>query len=219
MQGWASFIAAFVVFFLSHSIPVRPPVRAALVRRLGPTGFTLAYSTLSLTVLAWLIVAAGRAPYVPLWSWAPWQNTVVLIVMAAACLLLATAIGRPNPFSFGGARKDPFDPDTPGIVGLCRHPLLVALALWAFAHILPNGNLAHVILFAVFGGFAVLGQWIIDRRKQKQMGGDWAKLWAQTRQVPRRLAGITLRRCIAAVVLWVSLIALHPLVFGVSPLP
>ena len=217
-MAWAEFTAAFVVFFLSHSIPVRPRVRAALVAQLGARGFTIAYSALSLTVLAWLIGATARAPYVPLWFWAPWQNIVVLIVMAAVCLLLASAIGRPNPFSFGGAQNDPFDPDNPGIVRITRHPLLVALALWAFAHVLPNGDLAHVILFAVFGGFAIIGQRIIDRRKQRQMGDAWAQVWAQTRQAPKTRAAITPARAIAAVALYLGLIWLHPLAFGVSPL-
>ena len=116
-------------------------------------GFTLAYSALSLAVLTWVIGAAGRAPYVPLWQWAPWQNHVVLVVMALVCLLLALSIGRPNPFSFGGARNQDFDPHVPGIIRLHRHPLLLALGLWAFAHTLPNGDLAHVILFGVFGVF------------------------------------------------------------------
>lgn len=218
-MGWAEFIAAFVVFFLSHTIPVRPSVRAALVQKLGSHGYTLAYSLLSLTALAWLIGAAARAPYVPLWSWVPWQNIVVLVVMAIVCVLLAGAVARPNPFSFGGSRNDQFDPGNPGIVRFSRHPLLLALALWAFAHVLPNGDLAHVILFAIFGGFAVLGQRIIDRRKPRQMGEAWGQMWAQTCQAPHKTAAMSPVRGIAALVLYIGLIWLHPLVFGVSPLP
>lgn len=67
---WAEFVLAFGVFFASHSIPVRPPVRPWLVSRLGAGGFHLVYSLLSLAVLGWLITAAGRAPYVELWTWA-----------------------------------------------------------------------------------------------------------------------------------------------------
>lgn len=114
---WAEFTAALGVFLLSHAVPVRPPVKPWLVGRLGQRGFTLGYSLLSLAVLAWLIVAAGRAPFVMLWSWEPWHNHVVLAVMAAVCLILALAIGRPNPFSFGGANNAAFDPARPGIVG------------------------------------------------------------------------------------------------------
>ncbi|MGI3213458.1 NnrU family protein, partial [Roseovarius tibetensis] len=61
-MGWVEFAAAYTVFFLSHAIPVRPPVRPWLQARLGRAGFTAAYSALSLAVLAWLIAAAARAP-------------------------------------------------------------------------------------------------------------------------------------------------------------
>ena len=137
-MGWGEYALAFGAFFLTHSVPIRPPVRPSLVARLGHAGFGLIYSALSLGVLAWLIGAAGRAPYLPLWPWAPWQNHVVLMVMLPVCLILALAIARPNPFSFGGAQNDRFDPARPGLMRLTRHPLLLALALWSGAHLLAT---------------------------------------------------------------------------------
>jgi uncharacterized membrane protein len=35
------------------------------------------------------------------------------------------------------------------------HPMLTALMIWAFAHLLANGDLASVLLFGSFLGFAV----------------------------------------------------------------
>ncbi|MEI4234865.1 NnrU family protein [Roseovarius sp. D22-M7] len=221
-MGWVEFAAAYTVFFLSHSIPVRPPVRPLLQARLGRAGFTVAYSVLSLAVLAWLIVAAGRAPYVPLWGWAPWQNHVVLTVMLPVCLILGLSIARPNPFSFGGARNHRFAPRHPGIVRWTRHPLLVALALWAGAHVVPNGDLAHVILFGTFAAFAGLGGRLIDRRKRREMGGDWDRLRDAARAAPTVSEPISLAtamRLAAGIALYVGLIGLHPYLFGVSPLP
>ncbi|MDW3225752.1 MAG: NnrU family protein [Paracoccaceae bacterium] len=218
-MGWVEFGAAFVAFFLSHSIPVQPPVRTVLVRHLGSRGFTLAYSAMSLAILAWLIVAAGRAPYVSLWAWAPWQNHIAMAVMLAVCLFLAFAIATPNPFSFGGSHNERFDPDNPGILRFLRHPLLVVLGLWAFAHVLPNGNLAHVILFVVFAAFALLGQKIIDRRKQWQMGDDWDRLWAQTCEARIALPRQSLIRLMLALGIYGVSLWLHPVLLGVSPLP
>ncbi|MEI4263706.1 NnrU family protein [Roseovarius sp. D0-M9] len=97
-MGWLEVSVAYAVFFLSHSIPVRPPIRHWLQKRLGRFGFTLAYSALSLGVLAWLIGAAGRAPYVQAWGWASWQAYAPLAVMLPVCLILALSIARPNPF-------------------------------------------------------------------------------------------------------------------------
>lgn len=221
-MGWLEFVAAYVVFFLSHSLPVRPPLRPWLQAHLGPSGFTLAYSALSLAVLAWLIGAAGRAPHVALWDWAPWQGHVPLTVMGAACLILALSIGRPNPFSFGGARNDLFDPARPGIGRWSRHPLLLALALWAAAHVVPNGDLAHVILFGTFAAFAVLGGRLIDRRKRREMGADWNRLRVAVEGAPLlswRASKGTLVRLVAGIVLYATLLWVHPVLFGVSPLP
>lgn len=219
-MAWAEFIIAFGVFFLSHSIPVRPPVRPFLVRVLGGRGFTLAYSALSLGLLVWLIVAAGRAPFVALWVRAPWQSWLALALMLAACLIVALSLGRPNPFSFGGAGNARFDPAHPGLVGWMRHPLLVALALWAGVHLLANGDLAHVILFGVFAAFALLGQGLIDRRQKRVLGADWQALWrARARPSPLALLRAHPVRIGVGVALYAALLWLHPLVIGVTPLP
>ena len=211
------------IFFLTHSIPVRPANRIKLVAMIGQRGFSAAYSAMSLAALAWVIGAAGRAPYVPIWYWAPWQNAVTILVMFCVCILIALAIARPNPFSFGGARNSEFDPRNPGLIRLSRHPLLFALALWAFGHVVPNGDLAHVILFGVFGSFAVLGQTLIDRRKQRQMGRDWAILMTQTKAAPLRLNPqnwpVLTVRTVCGVLVFAALLWSHPTLIGVSPLP
>lgn len=217
MTGWTEFIAAFAVFFASHALPVRPAVKRPIVARIGVRGFSLAYSALSVMVLAWLIVAAGRAPYVMLWSFAPWQLWVPVIVNAFAAVILALGTGRPNPLSFGGAHNDRFDPAHPGIVGWVRHPLLVAIGLWAGAHMVPNGDLAHVLLFGTFLGFAGLGMRMIDRRKRRLMGADWDRLTKTTRRVnitPGGMVRVALGLGLYGLILWA-----HTPVIGVSPLP
>ena len=221
-MGWLEFPAAYAVFFLTHSLPIRPPLRPVLQSALGPRGFTLAYSALSLAVLVWLIGAAGRAPFVPLWDWAPWQVYVPLVAMLPVCLILSLAIARPNPFSFGGARNAIFDPAHPGIVRLHRHPLLLALALWAAAHAVPNGDLAHLILFGTFAIFAAIGTRLVDRRRQREMGGNWQVLRSAVARAPlwppSSSIALALRLAVGAL-LYGGLIALHPYLFGVSPLP
>lgn len=203
-------------------MPLRPRLRPRLQQALGRRGFTLAYSALSLATLGWLITAAGRAPFVPLWNWSPWQLQVPLIVMLPVCLILSLAIAWPNPFSFGGAKNETFDPARPGIVRLHRHPLLLALAIWSAAHVVPNGDLAHVILFGTFAVFAILGQRLVDRRKRREMGTDWDRLRAEVRKSPLIALPISrnvVARVAAGLTLYLLLIGAHPLLFGVSPLP
>lgn len=222
-MSWAEFTVAFVVFFICHSVPVRPPVKPWLVEKMGPKTFSILYSLLSLAILTWLIVAAGRAPYIELWAWAPWQSWVAIALMGAACILFALAIGQPNPLSFGGTRNDAFDPDHPGIVRLTRHPLLNVLALWAAAHLIVNGNLAHVLLFGIFALFAIAGTKLIDRRKKRELGEDWDNLVSRIAAAP--LVSMPtggpefLLRLMAGSVVFLLLISLHGSIIGVEPLP
>ncbi len=214
MAGWGEFIAAYVVFLASHAIPVRPPVKPWLVARLGRAGYAVVYSALSLAVLVWLIVAAGRAPYVQIWPRTTWASDVTLLSMTLACAILALAAFRPNPLSFGGWRNGRFDPARPGIVGWVRHPVLAALALWSVGHLVPNGDLAHVILFGGFAGFALLGMRLIDRRRKRELGAvEWRRL-AHGGRGFSSADGLVLR-ALVALVLVVALNALHPVVIGV----
>lgn len=223
-MSWLAFAAVIVAFLATHSIPLRPSIKSRCVDWVGARGFMLGYSTLSLVMLCAVIYAAGQAPFVPLWDNAPWQKYATLLGMLVVCMLLALSIGRANPFSFGGARNDEFDPKHPGIVRLTRHPLLVALALWAGLHVLPNGDLAHVILFGLFTAFALLGFRIVDRRMRRILGdGKWrdmrrAVLASPLIQRPRSAASLCLR-CALGGFVYVVLIAAHPAVLGVSPLP
>lgn len=221
-MNWLEFALAWAVFFITHSLPLRPSVRTWFQARLGRRGFTVAYSLLSLGALIWLIRAAGRAPFIPLWDWAPWQGHLTLALMLLAFLIMAFAIGRPNPFSFGGARNDAFKPERAGIIRFTRHPLLMALSLWATAHVIPNGDLAHVLLFGVFAGFALSGQHLVDRRRQREMGADWQRLWAKVTNrainaLPLSWSAAFLRLAIGGA-LYAGVIWVHPWLFGVNPL-
>lgn len=228
MTGWFEFIAAFAAFLLSHALPARPALRRRFAALLGERGYLALYSLVSLGVLAWLVGAAGRAPYLGLWATEPWQYWVPNLLMPPVCLLVAFGIAAPNPLSFGG-RSTGFDPAHPGIAGLARHPLLLAIGLWAVSHTVPNGNLAHAVLFGSFAGFALLGMAAIDRRKRRQMGErEWAALAAGTSFWPgaallsgrwRPSGGPSPARLAAGLLLWLLLLLLHRPVIGVSPLP
>jgi uncharacterized membrane protein len=227
LAGWGEFAAAFGVFMLSHALPARPALRRPLVRLLGHRGYLFGYSLVSLAVLGWLISAAGRAPFVLLWPYAAWQAWVPNLVMPLVCLLAVYAIGAPNPLSFGGTQRG-FDPARPGIAAVMRHPLLLAIALWATAHLVANGNLAHLLLFGSFAVFAVLAMPALDRRKQRQLGeSEWNRLAANTSTWPlaafvggrARAKPPSLWRLALGLLLWAALLHLHEPVIGVSPLP
>lgn len=218
MLDWIIYALAILLFFLTHSIPVRPKNKARIVARVGTFGFTLGYSALSFAALSFVIIAANRAPIVQLWPWAPWQNHVTLLAMALSAAIAALSIARPNPLSFGGRNNNLFDPKAPGITGWIRHPLLVALLLWALGHLVPNGTLAHVILFGIFAGFSVLGMRIIDRRQKRILGAEnWQHLSTTARHIRPSLNGLL--RLVIGLGVYALLILLHGPMIGAYPLP
>lgn len=223
MTGWAEFAAALATFFLSHAIPVRSPLRPWLVARLGMRGYLVGYSLVSLAVLAWLIGAAGRAPHVAVIPPLDLLRWLPVLVMPLVCWLVVAGLAVDNPLSIGGPGRGARNPARRGVLALTRHPLLLALALWALAHLLANGDLAHVILFGLMAGFAALGMGLIDRRKRRQMGdAAWTRAAAGTARLS--LAGMRHLRPSAgqlglALALYAGLWLLHAPVIGVSSWP
>lgn len=226
MTGWTEYGLAILVFVGAHAIPPRTGIRARLTGLLGERAYITIYSLISLLLLYWLLLAAGRAPYVPLWSPARWQLWVPNIVMPVAILLATCGTAVANPFSLGGSGRRAFDPERPGITGLTRHPLLLAMVLWAAAHIVPNGDLAHLVLFGGLGLLAGLGMLLLDRRHRRRWGERrWLDLTRHTAFLPGStfLPPLTQifppHRVLLALLIWAGVILVHPALFGVSPLP
>ncbi|MBW6506500.1 MAG: NnrU family protein [Rhodobacteraceae bacterium] len=228
MQGWGELAAAFVAFFLSHALPGRPRLKARVVAVLGRAGYAVAFSILSTALLYWLIVAAGRAPYLELWPPALWQRWLVNIVMPLVIVLGCYGVGAANPFAFEG-RAAGFNPDHPGIAGVTRQPLLWALLGWSLAHLAANGDLAHGLMFGSFAVLAAAGFVLVERRRRRTMGSaEWARLSARTGLVPfvalfagrwRCSALPSGRRAAVAIGIWGAFLWLHPIIIGLSPLP
>jgi uncharacterized membrane protein len=217
---WFGFAAVFVAFFLTHSIPLRPAVKSRAMALIGAGGFAALYSLVSLAMLGLLIWSAGEAPFVEIWPQMPWHRHAAHLGMLAACLILALTIARPNPFSFGGMRSETYNTAHPGITRWTRHPVLLALALWSAVHLLPNGDVAHVLLFGALCTFSITGGALIDRRKRRLLGeARWRELDRQRRAAswlkrPESWRGFILRLAVG-VAAFVALLLVHPYVIGV----
>ena len=87
-----------------------------------------------------------------------------------------------------------------------RHPQLLGIKVWAFAHLLVNGDLASIILFGGLLAWAVASVIVINRAEP-----DWTPPAPAGRKTYIRLAVI-------AAVLFVIIAGLH-YALGVSPFP
>ncbi|KAB2918472.1 MAG: NnrU family protein [Hyphomicrobiaceae bacterium] len=144
-------VSGLVLFFLVHLLPTLPAVRAALVSRLGRGAYSGVFSLLSLIGLVLIVMGyaqmQGQGRGNPeLWAPPIWIRHLVLLLMIPAVVLLVAAYVPSRVRTAVG------------------HPMLAAVTIWAFAHLLANGDLASVLLFGGFLAFAVYDRISVGRR-------------------------------------------------------
>ncbi len=214
------FLSALVVFALAHMVPSRPGIRARLTGMLGEGLYLALYVAVSLVLMIWVISAAGRAPAVFLWTAPVWTFWLPVIVMPVAFILVAAGLLEPNPLSVS-VNRQAFDARRPGIVGLTRHPVLWGFGLWGLSHIPVNGLLVHFILFGGVTLLSFMGMRIVDKKRQRVLGGEtWYQLESGRRA--RTLSRILTTRTLAGVVVGLALTGFfllyaHQAWIGVSP--
>jgi uncharacterized membrane protein len=179
------------LFLGAHSISiVASDWRERTVARLGEQKWKAIYGLVSLAGFVLVVWGYGLARQDPVILYVPpvWLRHLVLLLMVPVFPLFLAAY-------------------LPGrIQSATRHPMLAAVKLWAFAHLLANGTLADLLLF---GSFLV---WSVADRI------SWR--WRTPRPVPGAppsgandiiaiVAGLLLY---AGFVLW-----LHRWLIGVSP--
>lgn len=229
MTDWTEYALALVLFIGSHLLPRVGGLRERLMHAIGRRAYLSGYGLLSLVLLAWVISAAIRAPQVELWPQAPWTRWVPNLALPLAFVLAACGAGLRQPYTLGGKRDCGFDPRTPGFAAVSRHPLFLALALWSGAHLLPNGDLAQVILFGAFLVMALAAIPAFDARARSGLGPEARAFFEATailspapllRPDWMRANGPRMGlRALVGLALWQGSLHLHGLLIGASPFP
>jgi len=188
----ALFIAAIVIFFAIHLVPTMAELRGRLLVQLGQQGYRATFAALSTASLILLIYAFAKAPVFTVWSPPAWTRWVAIVLMLPAFIFLVAAF-------------------VPGrIKAKLRFPFLVAIKTWALAHLIANGDLASMILFASFLTYAV-----------------YDRISLKTGRQPTSLIGIegpekpfndAVAVAVGTVLYLLVLFWLHKLAIGVSPL-
>jgi uncharacterized membrane protein len=143
-------VLGLLVFLGVHTISTMRPQRAALVARLGETGYKAAYSIGSAIGLALIIYGFGAyraSGYIPVWEPPTGLRHAASLLMWPAFVALAAA------YAPAGLIK-----------GKLKHPMLVGVKAWALAHLLANGDLGSILLFGSFLGWAVYDRISVKRR-------------------------------------------------------
>ncbi len=139
-----------LVFFLGiHSIAIVAPAwRDAQVARRGEKAWKRIYSVGSLIGFVLLLYGYGLARHTTAMVYAPpaAMRHLALILMLPVFPLLLSA------YLPGRIRR------------ATKHPMLLAVIIWAFAHLLANGTLADVLLFGGFLVWAAVDRIAVNRR-------------------------------------------------------
>ena len=202
-------------------------LRDRAVALAGEKWFRGVFTVASVLVFVALVMAYARAGTVALWRVPGWLVAAIDLLMLPACMLLVASFSRGNPTmagteaAFGGAVH--------GMFRVTRLPMMVAYGLWAAGHVLANGDSAALVFFGTILLTVVAGIPSIDRKLARRDAAKWAGLAAVTSVLPfaailagrNRLVGreIGLVAPLGGAALWLAMLAAHPAVIGVSPLP
>jgi uncharacterized membrane protein len=142
-------VLGLIAFLGIHSVSIVAPAwRTATLARLGEKPWKGLYSIASGVGLALIVVGFGIAR----------RDPIVLYTPPAGLRHLALLVMLPVfPLFFAAY--------FPGrIRAAAKHPMLLAVKLWALAHLLANGTLADVLLFGGFLAWAVADRISVKRR-------------------------------------------------------
>lgn len=188
-------VIGLILFFAIHLVPANVELKNGLIARFGPGGYKAIFGVFSLVGLALIVLGFYKLQLHPgknpiLWDPPTWSRHLALALMLPAMIaLVATYIPS-------------------HIHVILKHPMLVAIKIWALAHLLANGDLAALVLFGSFLAFAVYDRISVKKRGDLGPLGKGSGPW--TNDVFVVVLGVALY---ALIVLY-----LHELVIGVSPM-
>jgi uncharacterized membrane protein len=189
-------IVGLILFLGIHLVPTSPELRDGLKERIGEIPYKVIFSLLSLVGLVVIVLGYHKLQLHPgknpiLWEPPIWTRHIAVALMLPAMILLVASVIPSR------------------IRTAVRHPMLIAIKTWAFAHLIANGDLGALLLFGSFLAFAVY-----DRISVKKRGA----------QGPLGSAPSSAINDVIVVVLGVALYAAlllggHQWLIGVSPMP
>lgn len=189
-------IAGLVLFLGTHAFTMAREPRAALIGRIGAGPYRGLYSLVSLIGLVLIVYGFGAyraSGYVPLWDPPVWTRHLALTLMPISFVLLAA--------SQTGGR----------IRRAVKHPMLAAVKIWAFSHLLANGDLGSVLLFGLFLAYAVVDRIAVKRRAPEAHAHEEVVVSGWRADIAAVVIGLGLY---VAFALW-----LHPVLIGVPVMP
>ncbi len=184
-------ILGLVLFHGIHSTRIlAPDFRAAQIAKRGEGAWKGLYSLASVAAFALIVWGYGMARpeaaliYEPP-VWMKHVNSLLMLLALISLMVFAVPAGKLKP--------------------ILKHPFLLSVKLWAFGHLLANGDMASLLLFGSFLAWAIWDRIAVKRR------GDLGTTVAGP--VSNDIIAIVAGVVIYGLFMW----KLHEWLFGVSP--
>jgi len=142
-------LAGLVLFVAVHVFSSRRHLRAAAIAQLGKVPYQAIHGILA--AVAVLAIAYGFGQWRAAGPAQLWDPPVAMRHVAATLMLIAT-IAAVAPLGQSHIRA------------WLKFPFLVAIKIWALAHLLANGDAATITLCIVMLGWAVFTRIMVKRR-------------------------------------------------------
>lgn len=149
-MGLAVLTLGLVVFLGAHGFVMCRAVRSAAISRLGETAYKIAFGVVSLAGLILIVWGYGlyrKTGWMDVWLPPAGMRHATAGLMWISIVMFAAAY-------------------LPGhIKARLKHPMLAGIKIWAFAHLLTNGDLGSMVLFGSFLAWAVFARMAVKRRE------------------------------------------------------
>lgn len=184
------FIAGLIIFFAAHGLTsFARGARQRLETRLGPGPYKGLYSLVSLGGFALILMGWPEADRRILYE-TPYALRYGVYGLMFIALVMMAAYALPKG----------------RIARAVRHPMLAGVKIWAFAHLLVNGDVRSVLLFGSFLAYSVAARLAANQRAAPPDDGH--------QSAPILFDGLAV--AIGAGAFVVVFAYAHPLIAGVS---
>jgi len=183
-------ILGLVVFLGTHTFTTQRKARARMVASIGEGPYKIAYalvSAIGLALIVWGFAHYRATEWINIWTPPRALKHLNVLLMLPAVILVVAAYIRGR------------------IYATLKHPMLAGVKLWAFGHLLANGDLGGIILFGSFLAWAVFDR--ISLKHREDPGAP---------PIPVGGVGNDLIAVAVGVIAYLALaFAFHPVVIGV----
>jgi uncharacterized membrane protein len=148
-MGLATLVLGLILLIGAHAFVAQRSRRAAVIKAIGEWPYKGLMSLVSLAGIYFIFRGFGQyrdAEWIQVWSPPHFMRHVTEALMLPACIFIAAAYLPGN------------------IKRVLKHPMLVAVKTWAFAHLLVNGDLGGIILFGSLLAWAVYDRITLKHR-------------------------------------------------------